>query len=175
VAVGTGARIEGLSVEAGGERVWLASGDRIYRSDDGGTTWTLVGTALPEAGTSVRGIAAAPDGSNLVVASHRGLYHSADGGGSWRLLEDNLPVHLEALPLVVDASTPGTVYAGFALMPYAELWRTAIEGGNLLARIDPVSLAGGLAFLLLLMLLGGVGARWLLRRAARDDPRPLQP
>jgi len=32
-------------------------------------------------------------------------------------------------------------------MPYAEVWRMAIEGGNLLARIEPISLAGGLSFL----------------------------
>ena len=86
----------------------------------------------------------------------------------------NLPVHLESRPLVADGSAPGTVYAGFALMPYAELWRTALEGGNLLSRIDPISLAGGLAFLLLLILLGVIGTRWLLYRANRTDLRPTK-
>ena len=41
-------------------------------------------------------------------------------------------------------------------MPYAEVWRTALEGSNLLARADPVSLAGGLAFVLLLIIGGGL-------------------
>ena len=40
-------------------------------------------------------------------------------------------------------------------MPYAEVWRVAVEGGNLLARIDPISLAGGLS-LCVLVLIGGV-------------------
>ena len=42
----------------------------------------------------------------------------------------------------------------YSLMPYAEVWRTALEGSNLLARADPVSLAGGRRF-----------------RAAADDRR----
>jgi hypothetical protein len=51
-------------------------------------------------------------------------------------------------------------------MPYGELWRRALEGGNLLSRVDPISLAGALAFLLLLVIAGGLGARWLFRRRA---------
>ena len=75
-------------------------------------------------------------------------------GTSWALLEGNLPVHLEARPLVRDPTSPETLYAGYSLMPYGELWRTALEGGNLLSRVDLVSLAGGLAFLLLLAVRG---------------------
>ena len=56
-------------------------------------------------------------------------------------------------------------------MPFAEVWRTALEGGNLLARVDPVSLAGGLAFLLLMMIGGGLLARRLAAaRGARSMP-----
>jgi hypothetical protein len=101
------------------------------------------------------------------VTTHRGLYRSADAGRTWTLLEDPLPVHLEARPLMRDPSGPETLYAGFSLIPYGELWRTALEGGNLLNRVDLLSLAGGLAFLLLLGLLGVLSARWLFRRSAR--------
>ena len=97
----------------------------------------------------------------LVVTTHRGMYRSEDGGHSWTFKEGNLPVHLESGPLVRDPSDARTLYAVYSLMPYAEVWRTALEGGNLLARVDPVSLAGGLAFVLLLMIGGGLLARWL--------------
>jgi hypothetical protein len=171
-----GQRVEGLSLDATGTgRLWVAAGDHVHRSDDAGASWSRIGNALPEAGTSVRGVAADPDATSLIAATHRGIYRSVDAGGTWRLLEDNLPVHLESRPLVTDPAAPGTVYAGFALMPYAELWRSALEGGSLLSRVDPVSLAGGLAFLLLLILLGVLGARWLLRRAARGDLRASKP
>jgi hypothetical protein len=68
-----------------------------------------------------------------------------------------------------DPSRLGTIYAGFSLMPHAEVWRLAVEGGNLLERIDPVSLAGGIAFLLVIGVAGIVTTRWLLRRAARGQ------
>jgi hypothetical protein len=148
-------------------RVWISSASRIYRSDDAGASWQAVGEPLPEAGTSIRGVAADRTGNAVVVTTHRGLYRSADAGRTWALLEDNLPVHLEARPLMRDPSSPETLYAGFSLIPYGELWRTALEGGTLLNRVDMLSLAGGLAFLLLLGVLGVLSARWLFRRSIR--------
>ena len=152
------------------QRVWTAGADRVHVSDDLGATWRAVGQPLPEAGTRVRGIVADPAAMTLVVTTHRGMYRSEDGGNSWSLKEGNLPVHLEAGPLERDPSDARTLYAVYSLMPYAEVWRTALEGGNLLARVDPISLAGGLAFVLLLMISGGLLARWL---AGPRSTRPL--
>ena len=47
---------------------------------------------------------------------------------------------------------PHTLYAGFALTPYDELWRMATKGGTMLGRLNAVSLAGGAAFLLVVAL-----------------------
>jgi photosystem II stability/assembly factor-like uncharacterized protein len=165
---------EGLSVDpAHPARLWIASAAQIYSSEDGGERWQAVGTPLPEAGTSVRAIAAHADGRILVVATHRGLYRSADAAQSWTFLEGNLPVHLEARPLVRDPAHAQTLYAGYSLMPYAELWRRALEGGSLLSQVDPISLAGGLAFLVLLVIAGVLAARALFRRRS-VAPIPLQ-
>lgn len=164
--------VDALSVDpAMPQRLWAAAADRVHRSDDAGLHWQVVGEPLPEPGTSVRGIAADPAGDTLVLTTHRGMYRSTDGAKTWGLLEGNLPVHLEARPLVRDPAHAGTLYAGYALMPYGEIWRMAVEGGNLLGKVDPVSLAGGLAFLLLLCLAGFYFARWLVRR--RDTSPPL--
>ncbi len=171
-----GAAVSGLSLDASADtRLWAGAGARIYRSDDGGATWAATGGPLPQADIGVRGVTADPAARTLIAGTRLGLFRSSDAGASWALLENNLPVHLEVRPLVNDPAAPGTVYAGFALIPYAELWRTALEGGNLLSRVDPVSLAGGLAFLLLLILLGVFGARWLMRRTAGNPPRPAKP
>jgi photosystem II stability/assembly factor-like uncharacterized protein len=152
------------------QRVWAAGADRIYVSDDLGATWRALGQPLPEPGTHVRGIAADPAATALVVTTHRGMYRSEDGGQSWILKEGNLPVHLESGPLARDPSDGRTLYAVYSLMPYAEVWRTALEGSNLLARVDPVSLAGGLAFVLLLMIGGGLLVRSL---AGPRSTRPM--
>jgi hypothetical protein len=63
---------------------------------------------------------------DTVLTTDRGLYRSADGK-SWQMPGDSLPAHLEAWPLVRDPNDPDTLYAGFALVPYSELWRVAAE------------------------------------------------
>ncbi|MGH8629452.1 MAG: WD40/YVTN/BNR-like repeat-containing protein, partial [Burkholderiales bacterium] len=166
--------VEALTLDPAAQgRLWVAGADRLYVSDDGGIRWRAVGEPLPEAGTSVRAIAADASGQKIVVATHRGMYRSIDAGNSWGLLEGNLPVHLEAKPLLRDASHTHTLYAGYSLMPYSEIWRIALEGGNLLDRVNLLSLAGGLAFLVLLILLGVLAARWLSRRSANPE-LPIQ-
>ncbi len=155
-------------------RLWAAGAGRIWRSDDLGASWQTVGQPL-EGAAGVRGIAADASATTLVATTARGMYRSPDGGATWALKEANLPIHLEAGPLVRDPGDAATLYAVYSLMPYAEVWRTALEGSNLLARADPVSLAGGVAFLLLLMIAGGLLVRWLARRRAADPLSPGSP
>ena len=145
-------------------RLWAASGDRIFVSDDLGLRWRPVGRPLPEPGTNVHGLAADNAASILVVTTDRGLYRSTDGGRSWVLKENNLPAHLEAGPLIRDPNEMQTLYAGYSLLPYPEVWRAARDGVNLLSRLDPISLAGGFAFIALLMIGGVLLVGWLQRR-----------
>lgn len=154
------------------QRIWAAAGGRIVVSDNLGADWHSVGRSLPLAGARVRGIAASADATTLVVSSDRGVYRSEDGGQTWAPKEDNLPIHIEAGPLARDPNDAGVIYAVFSLMPYAEVWRTAVEGGNLLARIDPISLAGGLSFCVLMLIGGVLAVRYLSRRrATTHSPR----
>ena len=145
-------------------RLWTAGADRIFMSDDLGRRWRPVGRPLPEAETNVRGIAADEIASTLVVTTHRGMYRSDNGGSTWVLKENSLPAHLEAGPLVRDPTEARTLYAGYSLLPFPELWRSAVEGRNLLSRLDLVSLGGGFAFILLLIFSGILFVGWLERR-----------
>ena len=154
------------------ERLWAAAAARIFESADRGMSWHPVGQPLPEAPTPVYGLAVAEAGTIMVLTTPRGLWRSADGGASWRLMEGNLPVHLEAGPLVRDPTDPATLYAGFSLLPYRELWDLALQGRTLLQRVKPLSLAGGVAFLMALALLGGLAVHRLAQ--ARRTPRPVQ-
>jgi photosystem II stability/assembly factor-like uncharacterized protein len=170
---GAGAPVDTIATDATRpQRIWAAAGGRIVVSDDLGAGWHSVGRSLPEARTRVRGIAASADATTLVVSSDRGIYRSEDGGETWTPKADNLPTHIEAGPLARDPNDAGVIYAVFSLMPYAEVWRMAIEGGNLLARIEPIGLAGGLSFCVLVLIGGGLAARHLARRrAAAHSPR----
>jgi hypothetical protein len=120
----------------------------------------------------VRGIVASADAATLMVSSDRGIYRSEDGGETWAPKEDNLPIHIEPGLLARDPNDARVIYAVFSLMPYAEVWRMAIERRNVPTRIEPISLAGGLSFCLLVLIGGGLAARYLSRRrAAAQSPR----
>jgi photosystem II stability/assembly factor-like uncharacterized protein len=153
-------------------RLWAASADRIFVSDDLGVRWRRVGRPLPEAATNVRGIAADETATTLVVSTHRGMYRSDDGGQTWIPKENNLPAHLEAGPLVRDQHEAQTLYAVYSLLPYPVVWRNALEGSNLLSRLDPVGLGGGFAFMALLIIGGTLFVGWLERqRSGRASDR----
>jgi len=167
------AHIEALVADSGrAGRLWSIAADQVFVSDDAGGNWKAHGRPLPEKATAVRGIAVDDGGKVIVLSTHRGVLRSVDGGQSWVQIEGTLPVHLEAGPLLRDRHDAATLYAGFSLSPYGEMWRRAEQGGSLLAHLDPLSLAGGLAFLVLLLVLGIVATRWLSRRYRNGDATP---
>ncbi|HWQ57359.1 MAG TPA: hypothetical protein VN442_26995 [Bryobacteraceae bacterium] len=69
-------------------------GGQLYRSDDGGRSWTNL-TAFRSAsviGGRQRGVAVSPsDPDQVVVANDYGVWRSMDGGLSWSGLNDFLP------------------------------------------------------------------------------------
>lgn len=107
---------------------------------------------LPDPNIVVRGVAA--DAAHVIVTSDRGMYGSLDGGQTWQLEESGLPVHLEAGPLTRDPGDRRTLYAVYSLMPYREVWRAALEGSNLLSRVDATQLISAGAFMALFLLAG---------------------
>jgi photosystem II stability/assembly factor-like uncharacterized protein len=146
-------------------QLWATARGQVFRSDDGGASWTSWGRPLDEARVAVRGVAVSSVARDVVLTTDRGLYRSLDGGARWEAPGETLPAHLEAWPLIRDPSAPGTLYAGFALIPYSELWRLAAERTTALARVGPMGVAGSIAFLALI----GVAAAGALRMLWRYD------
>ncbi|MCS6936148.1 MAG: hypothetical protein NZ610_03140 [Candidatus Bipolaricaulota bacterium] len=81
------------------QRVYLyvaEAGSPLYRSDDGGRSFALISTGLPEDGPA-DSFSIHPDQSEVLfyggeVRERRGqLFVSADAGASWQLLGDELP------------------------------------------------------------------------------------
>ena len=93
--------------------------DGLYKSTDGGATWTkLTGHGLPAGPLGRIGLAIAPsDGRRVyaVIESHEGiLWRSDDAGATWRLvssdtLVDQRPFYFSHL--AVDPQRPDHVYA----------------------------------------------------------------
>ncbi len=65
-------------------------GSGLYKSSDGGTTWTELTAGLPTEGLGRIGIAVAPTNARrvyaIVDAKQGGLYRSDDAGATWHLL-----------------------------------------------------------------------------------------
>lgn len=67
-------------------RVWAAVGDDVYRSLDGGATWTLAGT--PASGQDVAWVQESPDQATLEVLAGVNVYWSTTGGATWSTVLD---------------------------------------------------------------------------------------
>jgi hypothetical protein len=78
----------------GGGRLWATSsfrnGGRVFRSDDGGVTWTDRTAGLPNLGINAIAVDNA-NGSRIWVAADLGVYQSTDAGASWTPFSSNLP------------------------------------------------------------------------------------
>ena len=155
-------------------RLWATARGQVFRSDDGGASWAPWGHPLGEANVAVRGVALSLTARDAVLTTDRGLYHSGDGGARWEVPGDSVPAHLEAWPLVRDPGDPATLYAGFALVPYPELWRLAAERTSALARVGPMGLAGSIALLVLVGLVAAIALRGL-RHYDRSHARAAGP
>ena len=120
------------------QRVWAAGAGRVYFSDDLGRRGAPPGAPCPSRRPRYAALPRMPRRTTLVVSTNRGLYRSEDGGETWVLKEDNLPIHLEAGPLARDPADTNVLYAVYSLMPYSEVWRIAVEAGNLSRPLDPI-------------------------------------
>jgi photosystem II stability/assembly factor-like uncharacterized protein len=100
-----------------------AAGGGVFRSADGGRTWSPAGLV----GEAVRALAMAPsDPNQLVAGTLDGIYRSIDGSKTWERIS---PEHHEELrnldSLAIDPRDPQTIYAGTFHLP----WKTS-DGGR---------------------------------------------
>ena len=108
------------------------AGSGLYRSSDGGETWTrLSGKGLPDGIWGKVGVAVAPsDGTRvyaLIEAENGGLFRSDDGGKEWRLANGHNALTQRAWyysTLTIDPANADVVW-----FPQVSLLRT-VDGGR---------------------------------------------
>jgi uncharacterized protein YgiB involved in biofilm formation len=98
---------------------------RLYRSTTGGTTWTAVGSGLPNVPANT--VAIDPlDTQRIFVGTDVGVYESTDGGDNFIAFSAGLPLGLVVTDLEVDDS-PHFLHAG----TYGRgAWKVALVGGG---------------------------------------------
>jgi hypothetical protein len=120
---------------ANAERMWLGiSAVGVFRSEDGGESWTVCNQGLPGVPTGqpdrgidrcVHKIVLDPEDSNtLYMQFHGGVFRSTDGADSWEAFDTGLP-SVFGFPLVVTRS--GTRF----LMPLESDQQRVMKEGKL--------------------------------------------
>jgi hypothetical protein len=95
------------------DTVYAGDGQVVFKSRDGGLSWTTSLGADPGYG-GPSGLAIDPlSSSNVYAATTNGVFKSIDAGGSWAAVGPS-PPDARAYSLAIDPVTPSTVYAGTA-------------------------------------------------------------
>ena len=102
--------------------IYAGSFKGVYRSTDGGTTWTKTSTVNLPDNPSINALAVDPTNPSVVYAGSEGLFKTTDGGNNWNL---NLPGSIFRA-IVFDPATPSTIYAGSS----AGLFRSTDNGNT---------------------------------------------
>lgn len=104
----------------------------VYRSTDGGATWTLASGGLPLPMT-VHALAFDPgDSEALYAGTPRGVFRSPDGGAHWSPTPGNLPTPVASV--AIDPRRPARLFAGadnrrlFVSDDGGQAWRRSDEG-----------------------------------------------
>ncbi len=140
--------------------LWSPGGDRgLYKTTDGGATWTKV--LAGGEWTGVTDVVLDPRDPDALVAAtwqrHRtiaaymgggpesGLHRSTDGGETWVKLENGLPKgNLGKIGLAISPLDPDVLYAVIELnRREGGVWRSADRGSSWEKRSDAVSGATG--------------------------------
>lgn len=102
------------------DRLWVGiSAVGVFRTDDGGDSWTLVNDGLEVAapdddhgtlGSCVHRLVLDPtDPDRLFQQNHLGVYRSTDAGEHWERIDDGLPSTF-GFPLVLHPHDPETLF-----------------------------------------------------------------
>ena len=105
----------------------------VFRSEDGGTSWTVVFDAFPQSTFSpprVTSLAVTIGASPTVLAIvDKKLYVSSDQAASWQLSEAGFPSNYAVVSLTADATRPGVVYVTLS-RPEDGVYRSADNGAS---------------------------------------------
>lgn len=142
-----GARISSIVLhETLGQTIYIGTDKGIYKSADGGQSWTEANQGLP-AGISVEcllitQLSASSSQLILCAGANKGVYRSLDGGASWQPAARGLGA---ASALAYSSAQPFILYGGF---PEQGIGRS-IDGGDHWDLISPSLDASGVSALAL--------------------------
>ncbi|MCP4696347.1 MAG: hypothetical protein GY862_05815, partial [Gammaproteobacteria bacterium] len=151
------ARVCGLATDPLDPAVLYAvkNGSSLYKSIDGGQSWTAIGSGLTGAIVTLAIAPVAPATLYLGAKTDEpaaGLFKSVDGGRVWTAVDADIPPDTVARDVAIDPADPAVVYASisadnsvslghgiFKSVDGGQTWRVVGEGMIGKIRIDPVT------------------------------------
>jgi len=112
-----GSGVESIAVRADGEILAGTESDGLFRSTDGGDSWSAVNDEW--ASSEISSIVVAPDGTLFVGVYRDGLFRSTDNGQSWWMMDES---RVRALLLASNGDLYWARTAG--------LWRSTDRGAS---------------------------------------------
>ena len=91
-----------------GGTIYVGTRDGVFRSGDGGETWTPIGDGLPDGVVNMQLV----DGATLYGTNDRGVFRLADGWDSWEQLSSMPAIYVPARYVTSLAFDGRTFYAG---------------------------------------------------------------
>ena len=161
--------VHALAVDAAGQTLWLGAHTGLFRSEDGGRSWQMVGLPGTHSRLDVMAVTPDPKDPGLVyVGTHEaGVLKTTDGGATWT--EGNAGLGgLDVHGLALDPTAPQKLHA--AVREKGEgLYRTT-DGGEKWVRVDDGP-GGEVKVLTSVNILTGMGGIWLYAGTAEGLQR----
>jgi len=127
--------VHALAMDASGRNLYLGAHTGLFRSNDGGKTWTK--SVLPQAfpHLDVMAVAADPkDAATVFIGTHEaGVFKSADAGMTWEQVNTGLR-GMDVHGLAIDPKSPAKLHAAVREQDEG-IYRTR-DGGKRWVRVD---------------------------------------
>jgi photosystem II stability/assembly factor-like uncharacterized protein len=119
-----------LLLHPGGKRVYVESNGSIYRSDDGGQTWSRL--AVLEGHYRAAALSPSDPDTAYFGSTHRGVFKTTNGGRTWFQANSGLTAP-SINELAIDPANPETIYAAtdggaFVSLDGGEQWWLVQQG-----------------------------------------------
>jgi len=108
--------------------------DGVFRSRDGGATWTRISPENHAEIKNIESVAIDPVNPDIIYA---GTFHlpwkTEDGGQSWHSIQEGMLLDSDVFSIIIDPSKPATVYVSACSGIYK-----SVNAGNLFSRIKGI-------------------------------------
>lgn len=138
-----GVSIVAVSYDGAANRVYLAGGLALYRSDDDGLTWEDISSSSGP--TNINDVYAHPGGPLLVGVSLRGVWWSTNGGDTWDFDQITHNPHTglgASIAAVAITSNGAWLASSFRSTTGGASWTEMSIYGNAFATLSGTTLAG---------------------------------